>query len=79
MDYAILDKEEMRLFFAQRRFNWMINEVKRRLYRRPQGVMRQDARQQSIKPPDPLNFDDSTIYDDTEFYRHNYEHGLDER
>jgi len=36
---AILDKEEMRLFFAQQRFNWLVREVKRRLYRRPQGTI----------------------------------------
>lgn len=47
---AILDLEEMRLFFAQQRFNWLIREVKRRLYRRPQGTMRRYARQDNGQP-----------------------------
>jgi len=45
---AILDQEEMRLFFAQQRFNWLVREVKRRLYRRPQ-VIRKYARRESIR------------------------------
>ena len=76
---AILDKEEMRLFFAQKRFDRLIREVKRRLYRRPQNVVRKYARQRQHQTITPLNFDASTIYEDTEFYRSNYECGLDER
>jgi len=52
---AILADEEVRLFFAQRRFDWLVREVKRRLYRRPQRVIRRYARQQSPNTdgPDP--------------------------
>ena len=42
---AILDDEEMRFFFAQKRFDWLVREVKRQLYRRPQGINRRYARQ----------------------------------
>ena len=52
---AILDKEEMRLFFAQKRFDWLVREVKKRLYRRPQRVIRRYARQRQTNTsgPDP--------------------------
>ena len=52
---AILADEEMRLFFAQKRFDWLVREVKKRLYRRPQRVIRRYARQRqtNTRGPDP--------------------------
>ncbi|MFH1075759.1 MAG: hypothetical protein V1753_02800 [Pseudomonadota bacterium] len=52
---AILADEEMRLFFAQKRFDWLVREVKKRLYRRPQRVIRRYARQRQTNTsgPDP--------------------------